>query len=238
MAGSVITVSARVAAQPDLTWDVEEPFPAVYTKGPFPGFWGEWQSGLWEPDTIATLDRFVRPGSTFLDLGACIGAHSLGALARGAHVIAIEPDPIAFSYLVANCERNYRDRLWAVRAAVSTCDGTSVLTHHPAGWGSSMSSLVRFDPQPDSVTVDCFTVQRLFADYAIDDCCLVKMDIEGTEVEILESVAPFLAQRGIPLRLSTHEDYWGGRRIDPAWFSGFSRVEGPLDGMEEATAIP
>ena len=76
-----------------VTWDVEEPAPAGPNyEGPFPGFWGEWERENWENDTLDVLDRFVRPCMTFVDLGACIGAHSMGCAERGARVIAVEPD--------------------------------------------------------------------------------------------------------------------------------------------------
>lgn len=228
-----------IVTRSGFTWDVEEPImPGPYVEGPFPSFWGEWQSGAWEPDTEAQLDRFIRPGSTFVDLGACLGVHSMGAAARGAKVIAVEPDRIAFEFLQRNCERNYPGVVTYVHAAIADHNGECTLTAHPAGWASSMSSIARFAPTPSSYTVPCMTLQTLFEDFEVFDCSLVKMDIEGTEVDILESVAPWLAARKIPLRLSTHQDYWGDKRIDPAWFAGYSSVEGPLDGMEEATAVP
>lgn len=222
-----------------VTWSVEEPVPTgPYREGPFPGFWREWERDNWENDTLDVLDEFVRPGSTVVDLGACIGAHSMGCIGRGANVIAVEPDPVAFEFLVRNCNRNYPGQVRFVNAAIAAHDGECELAAHPQGWASAMSSVTRNDLTDTTVTVPCLTLQTLFEEHDISDCCLVKMDIEGTEVEILESVGPFLAELGVPLHLSTHEPYWAGRSIDPAWLAGYSHVVGSLGGMEHAVAVP
>jgi len=221
-----------------VTWDVDEPpFEPPYTEGPTPGFWNEWAADNWERDTLDVMARFVKPGQTFVDLGACIGALSMWAARHGADVVAVEPDPVAYEYLVRHCERNVPGKVRCVRAAVADYDGTCTISSHPQGWASSMSSVIRYADSEKSETVPCFTLQRIFADYQIQDCCLVKMDIEGMEALVLESVAPFLAAKGVPLHLSTHEPFWPNP-VDPAWFGGFSELEGRLGGWEHVVAVP
>lgn len=221
-----------------VTWDVDEPpFEPPYVEGPTPGFWGEWAADNWERDTLDVFERFVKPGRTFVDLGACIGALSMWAARHGANVIAVEPDPVAYEYLVRHCERNVPGKVQCVQAAVMDYNGTCRLSSHPQGWASSMSSTLRYDDSATSVQVPCLTVPQLFADHRIEDCCLVKMDIEGAEALILEQVAPLLAACGIPLHLSTHEDFWPNP-IDPAWFAGFSSIEGEINGWNHVVAVP
>jgi len=221
-----------------MTWEVDEPTPtAPYTEGPFPGFWKQWEAENWENDTLEVLDRFVRPGSTFVDLGACIGAHSMGCAERGADVVAVEPDRVAFEFLSRHVERNVPGKVRCVHGALADYNGTCELSSHPQGWATAMSSVIRYEASEATETVPCFTLERLFENYSIEDCCLVKMDIEGMEALVLETVAPFLAERGIPLHLSTHEPWWPSP-VDPAWFDGFSHVEGTLGGMEHFVAVP
>ena len=225
-----------------ITWDVDEPTPTgPYVEGPFPGFWREWQADNWENDTLDVLDRFVKPGTTFVDLGACIGAHSMGAAERGAKVIAVEPDPAAFQFLLRNCARNTPDVV-CVQAAIADHDGECQLAAHPQGWATAMSSVTRFDTSADSVTVTAVTLQTLFERYQIRDCSLVKMDIEGMEALVMESVGPFLAEQKIPLHLSTHEPYWPTPML-PEWFDcfgsfEFSNADAGFGGMEHVLCLP
>lgn len=64
-----------------------------------------------------------------------------------------------------------------------------------------MSSMIFND---DEITVPCRTLPTIFESVAIENCALVKMDIEGGEAQILASAGPFLAERSIPLYLSLH----------------------------------
>jgi len=65
----------------------------------------------------------------------------------------------------------------------------------------------------------------------------VKMDIEGGESIILEHVAPFLAERRIPLCVSMHESWWT-RPVDRHWFRGVSSVDGDLSGWNDVLELP
>jgi hypothetical protein len=51
---------------------------------------------------------------------------------------------------------------------------------------------------------------------------LVKIDIEGYEIELLPSLAPFLAGLGVPMQVALH-----GAMPDPGWFTGYGSVAMP-----------
>jgi FkbM family methyltransferase len=65
--------------------------------------------GAFEPSTAATLQKLVKPGDVALDIGANIGAHTLG-LARSVgptgRVVAFEPTDFAFEKLQRNLALN------------------------------------------------------------------------------------------------------------------------------------
>ena len=69
-------------------------------------FWKKMLAGRWEADTLDFIQTYVDDKTTFFDIGAWIGPISLLAGTRGAQVIAVEPDPIAFSELKLNCSLN------------------------------------------------------------------------------------------------------------------------------------
>ena len=57
----------------------------------FAAFWARVAAGGWEPDSFALIDRFVTPGTTFVDIGAWIGPLTLYAASVACEVLAIEP---------------------------------------------------------------------------------------------------------------------------------------------------
>ena len=62
-----------------------------------------------EPWTTAWIGR-MRPGSTLLDVGACVGSYALLAAARGLRVVALEPGAENFQMLCRNVALNHLER--------------------------------------------------------------------------------------------------------------------------------
>ena len=91
--------------------------------------------GTWEPDLAAFVRRRLRPGDTFVDVGANVGYVS--ALAsrlvgpRGA-VVAIEPSPPVIAALQETLTRNDLTNVRMVAAAVSDREGELPLFTGPS----------------------------------------------------------------------------------------------------------
>jgi FkbM family methyltransferase len=204
-----------VTTRRGVTWTVEEPDSCG-------GFWEPWWEKGWEDDTLDVVERFCRPDATFVDLGAWIGPISMWA-ARLGPVLAVEPDPVACRYLKRNRDTNgYRFQI--VRGAVAWATGPLEIAPSADGWGSSMT---RVGPGPKAWG---WTLPDLLARTQTGRVSLVKMDIEGFEVDVLPHVGPYLAKRGVPLFVAIHEPYWN-RPLDPAALTGFEHVEGKLEGF-------
>ena len=166
-------------------------------------FWEKRFADDWEPETKAVVDRFV-DGGLFVDIGAWVGPVSLWAGARGARVIAAEPDMVAFEHLVDNLRSNHVG-FHAESVAISDRDGVAELGQR-TGWGDSMSSLV--GPTFDPVEVECSTLASFLGYYDLTDLQLVKIDIEGAEGLVIPQAEPFLRSLGVPVYLSLHPQWW------------------------------
>lgn len=66
---------------------------------------------FYESDTLPTMERFLRPGGVFLDVGSNVGNHAIYAKMFGEQkeVIAIEPNPEAIQLLRLNAILNRVD---------------------------------------------------------------------------------------------------------------------------------
>src|SRR5260370_653679 len=65
--------------------------------------------GAFERSTVSTLRKLVKPGDTVFDIGANIGAHTLGlarSVGASGHVLAFEPADFAFAKLKRNLALN------------------------------------------------------------------------------------------------------------------------------------
>jgi FkbM family methyltransferase len=159
---------------------------------------------------LATLG----PGDACLDLGANRGEFTQLLAATGATVHAYEPDPDTFARLQAACAALSNVHLH--QAAVGIRAG-EVTLRREAGYaedpiGHSVGSSVRFtDPRMDQGQ-GIHVPQRAFADVVVaagPRLRLIKMDIEGSEIEILTD----LMHSGVPLDVEhlfveTHQQHY------------------------------
>lgn len=169
----------------------------------------EVEKGIWETETFDVLDRFLKPDKVFLDIGAWVGTLSLYAVKKGAYAKAYEPDPVASKWLIENIDANKGKKGKSLvvvmgRQAVSNDYGEMKLY---GCYGNSMSSPTRQGEQFEIVQ----TVP--FSETISKDICLIKIDTEGGEVNIMTPEAlEALKQANLPpILLSVH----------PSWIDNF-----------------
>jgi FkbM family methyltransferase len=160
--------------------------------------------GGFEPGTLRDYCRNVKPGSTVLDIGANIGAHTL-PLARlagvGGRVIAFEPTDYAFRKLERNLALNpaIALRVQAVQALlVGTASGDKPAAI-PSSWSLEDEGDVEIHPdhggryQPlsgaESVRLDDWVTAA-----GLEKVDFIKMDVDGYEVGVLEGAMETLAK--------------------------------------------
>ncbi len=128
------------------------------------------------------LDLPAAPGQ-IVDLGANIGAASVFFATRwpDARILALEPDPGTFERLAANT----RPFPWVSAERRAAAGRTGELRIYPSPWGDSLTSSTLGgggEGQP---------VEALTLDELVERCGgridLLKFDIEGMELEMLEA---------------------------------------------------
>jgi hypothetical protein len=72
----------------------------------------------------------------------------------------------------------------------------------------------------------------------LENVSLCKIDVEGGEADFLCDVAPFLAERRIPLWLEMHEPLAPFLDQMPGWFAGFDIAEGEFATYGHLLAVP
>lgn len=174
------------------------------------------EAGQWEKETFDVLDHFIVPGKIFVDIGAWVGVLSLYAALKGARVYAVEPDEVAFHELFSNVEANQLLKQISMQmVAVSDhCGNANLNTMTSDGFGNSESSLLDRGVIKNSRQVRTYRLQEYLAEFVylgvhnIQDICLIKIDIEGSELLLLEGAKDFLKEHAPKIYISFH----------PAWF--------------------
>jgi FkbM family methyltransferase len=131
-----------------------------------------------------------RPGDTVLDVGANIGVFTvfLRWLAPGVRVHAFEPIAHTREQLEANVRANDLADLVTVHP-VAVAAGSGTITLHLGGTNGHSSVIAgQFSRQAETVAcIDLATALQLAGAGPIQ---LLKIDTEGSEVEILEGIGP------------------------------------------------
>lgn len=169
-----------------------------------PTYWDRVEAGLWEPETVAAIERLVGPGTAFLDLGAWVGALSLVAAASGASVLAVEADPAALAQLRRNVAANpdLAGRVEIVAKAVAPRPGPVRLGARRKP-GDSMSSAL-LARAGTTWSAEAVTPKALAGLVPESRRLVAKLDIEGGEYALLPVLAPLLARPGTVLLVSFH----------------------------------
>jgi len=168
-----------------------------------------WEMAVWEGcyEQAAQdyLQKQLRSGRVFYDVGANFGFYSLLAARQGAQVFAFEPDVQIADSLERHTHLNFLNaRIEIVRAAVYSTSGLIAL--HPAscrqGHGNAHVGL-DWEPSHSTVPVPCTTLDDFARRHDAPD--VVKIDVEGTESEVLKGAEKVFAESRPHLLCEVHD---------------------------------
>lgn len=169
---------------------------------------------------LARLLPAVREGDTFFDVGANIGTVTLPVAAtRRAECLAFEPEPRNAARLAENVDLNGLPNVTVIEAALWSAPGTvGLLAGGPAGTGTH--SVV--ERGGDGVTpVPATTIDEL-SGRGSRPPDVVKLDVEGAELEVLRGAAATLAAGAIrELFVETHAHALAERGVSEEGVAGF-----------------
>jgi FkbM family methyltransferase len=163
-----------------------------------------WITGKVEPEVQSALGRLLRPGDTFLDVGASIGFYTiLGGRLVGAagRVIAFEPSPDAAAAARVNAGLNGLEDVLVLEAALSDTDGEAFLER----LGQPTATLVE-EPSTTTVRVPTTTLDAFLAAHPDLTPTVVKIDVEGHEAAVLRGMRSTLAHVRPTVIVEMHGD--------------------------------
>ena len=166
-------------------------------------FWKKVSAGYWEQQTFAVLKRLLTEESMYCDIGAWIGPTVLYAAQRCRKVYCLEPDRVAYQYLLRNIQLNGLENTLPFHLALSAENGLRRMSSPRGKRGDSMTSLIRPDGK-QAQEVLCLRWQQWLELVGKPRFDTIKMDIEGGEFALLPTMKEYLAENTPNLFLSVH----------------------------------
>ena len=157
-----------------------------------------------EPLATKLLTEVLKPGMNAVDIGGNIGYYAMleaRLVGPQGNVIAIEPMPDNSEQLCNNVKNNGYQNIHIHKVAIGDRDGTGLM------YISAKSNWHSLYPPPTSkgeMKVPVFTLDSLLAPYNLPSVDLVRMDLEGYEVVVIEGMKRTLEKYGPRLLVEIH----------------------------------
>jgi FkbM family methyltransferase len=164
--------------------------------------------GLYDPLSTAVLPTLIQPGDSVMDVGANTGYFTLlfrWMVGLRGTVVAIEPSPTVIARLRENLSLNGFEHTVAVQElAVGATLGTARLVQQDAR-RSGDSFIADDGPSGNGLNVRVDTLDNVARRLGISPT-LIKIDAEGSEMEVLRGASELLAELKptLLLEINTH----------------------------------
>ncbi len=150
--------------------------------------------GAFERSTADTLRRLVRPGDVVFDIGANIGAHTLGlarSVGSGGRTYAFEPTDFAFAKLKRNFGLNpeLESRTHLLQTLLTADGSAQDFPGIYASWPLRSQDDLHPKHRGRLVTLRnsrIDTLDAFVAAHGIDRLDLIKIDVDGQELPVLQ----------------------------------------------------
>ena len=192
--------------------------------------------GTWEPLESAWLERNLGPGQTFLNVGANVGYHVARAsrlVGPAGRVIAVEPDPVNFAFLLANLALHDLRNVVPIRCAAGSQAADVRL--YRAGDNSGDNRLSPFPEASTSVDVRVVRMDALLAGQRID---VALIDTQGWDHEVVAGMTGLFAGGLLPMIVEFVPSWLRDRGVDPVKVVEGFQLLGYRVGVLEAGLAP
>ena len=142
-------------------------------------------TNVWMINEYDVEDFEINTNDTVIDIGAHIGLFSLlvSQLCKTGKILSFEPVSENFDLLVSNLKLNHIENISPFNMAVSKNSGRLDLFLN-----NDQSAHNIFSKSSESISVESTSLQKIFDENKISSCKLLKLDCEGAEYQIIDSL--------------------------------------------------
>ena len=154
----------------------------------------------YEPETQDLLLRFLPVGGVFIDVGANIGTFTIPAakhVGSSGRVVAIEASREVFNVLQKNIDINKVENVQLVCAAAGASAGDTEFYPAPVDHFGMGSRAPQFNAAP--IGIPSVMLDSLVQRFNLSSVDLIKIDVEGFELDVLKGATGLLSAKSPPL---------------------------------------
>jgi len=167
-----------------------------------------------EPVTTEIVSKTLQKGMICLDIGGNIGYYVLlesKIVENEGRVVAIEPSPENFRYLMNNLQLSKTSNVEAFNIAVGNVEGTTNFLIYK---GASNSGMVIQEGQKPAwpgtiIQVPIRTIDSLLTDMGLKKIDFVRMDVEGYEDRVIDGMKNTLQSSKPIIQIEMHASIMG-----------------------------
>ena len=164
-------------------------------------------TGGCDPAISCLILRFLKPGMVFFDVGANIGQFTILAADRlnnDGIVFSFEPSPREFAMLESTVSLNRLSNVKLYSSAVGSTNSREKLKVFSGKYGAfnTLGAPSHSKVQNESyseVEVECVTLDSIVKQARLDHVDLMKIDVEGGEVDVLRGASSLMQMEESPV---------------------------------------
>jgi len=210
--------------------------------------------GIYEIDKITAVQKLLKPGSTFVDIGANVGDYTLLAaslVGNAGRVLSFEPEPRNRGWLQQSIDLNGYKNIDVFPVALSDGEGEASLY---LGEIAGYHTLIPGHPerQAGTITVKTRTLDSYLHELGREHVDMMKIDVEGAEMQVLRGARTTLGKNpNMILFLEIHPDVgvdpeevrsflgqFGFSESGPFWTSNSGKTCSGEQSLESRLFVP
>ena len=143
-----------------------------------------------EYDVLERVLHDIRPNDVFYDVGANVGLYTCFVAPLSAHTVAFEPHPANVERLQENINLNDISNTTVRQEALSNSNDTAELVSQGTDIAGEGTHAIATGLDSRSIEVD--TIRGDSLPSSVPDPDVIKIDVEGAEMEVLEGLSDVL----------------------------------------------
>ncbi len=150
-------------------------------------------------DIVNTMLKYIKKGSTFIDIGANIGyitAIGAGCVGKKGQVHSFEPVPLYFNKLIQLKLINKNYKIYINNFALGERESNAEIytSRKNPGWNTMISGWIDPDDLKNKIKIKVKRLDKYLFEKKINNISLIKIDVEGFEIPVLKGMTKFFEE--------------------------------------------